>query len=137
MSKRQTKAQASSSRASAGGGFVGGFGSSGFRAGTFGGSASTLSYLGEQPDLTTVSDANVVVNFKNLTKKDSTTKAKALEDLQTFVSTSIGQGQELEEGFLDAWVGEFRPLHVIQYLRILKRLSIAIIKYDCITCLIF
>lgn len=103
MSKRQFKAQASSSRIGGSAGFGGGFGSA---TGAFGGASSPLSYLAEQPDLSTISDANVVVSFKNLSKRDSTTKAKALDELQAYVSTESEQQHELEEGFLDAWVGK-------------------------------
>lgn len=115
MSKRQSKAQASSSRATSSAakpGFGGGFGGFGSSAGTFGGSASPLSYLAEQPDLATVTDSNVVVNFKNLSKKDSTTKAKALEDIHAYVSSCIQSQQDLEEGIIDAWVGESSINHM-------------------------
>lgn len=107
MSKRQFKSQASSSRAAPTANVGGGFGAStGSFAAPFG-SATILSYLGEQPNLAQISDPNVVVNFKNLSKKDSTTKAKALEELQAYV-LSLGESRvELEEQFLDAWVGEF------------------------------
>ncbi|EOO00110.1 putative c3hc4 type (ring finger) zinc finger containing protein [Phaeoacremonium minimum UCRPA7] len=79
MSRSQGKARAVSSK---------GFGSSPAR-GAFGGfstssSGSSLSYLAEPPDFSSISDANVVVSFKNLLKKDSTTKAKALEDLVAY-----------------------------------------------------
>jgi hypothetical protein len=42
-----------------------------------------------------------VVYFRNLSKRDSTTKAKALEDLQAYVSSL---SEPPEEGFLEAWV---------------------------------
>lgn len=99
MSKRQIKAQASSSRA-ASGAFGLGFGST--STSTFGATSSPLSYVTEPPDLSSISDPNVVVAFKNLSKKDSTTKAKALEDIQTYVSSLSGQ---VEEAVLEAWVG--------------------------------
>jgi len=103
MSKKQFKAQASSARASSSAGALGtGFGSTS----GFGSASSALSYLAEQPDLTAVSDPNVVVSFKNLSKKDSTTKAKALEDLQSYIGSLIEQKQEPEEAFLEAWVGK-------------------------------
>jgi len=102
MSKKQFKAQASSSRAFAAGGA---FGSSAGGSSVFGSASSPLSYLAEQPDLLAVSDPNVVVNFKNLSKKDSSTKSKALEELQVYVGSSIDRKQELEEAFLEAWVG--------------------------------
>ncbi|KAH8804720.1 hypothetical protein F5884DRAFT_796984 [Xylogone sp. PMI_703] len=96
MSKRQFKSQASSSRATTGTGF-GGFG--------FASAASSLSYLTAPPDLSTISDANVVVSFKNLLKKDSTTKAKALEDLKAYVQQHpYEKDGGVEEPILDAWV---------------------------------
>jgi hypothetical protein len=99
MSKRQIKAQASSSRA-ASNAFTSGFGSS--PAAAFGVTSSPLSYVSEPPDLSAIWDPNVVVAFKNLSKRDSTTKAKALEDLQTVISSV---GGKVEEGILEAWVG--------------------------------
>ncbi|KAK8163654.1 RING zinc finger protein-like protein [Phyllosticta citrichinensis] len=95
MSKRQAKSHASSSRAAASG-FGGGFGSFS----SFGSSASQLSYVSEPPDLSYISDANTVVLFKNLSKKDSTTKAKALEDLQSHITSPSG----VEDAVLEAWV---------------------------------
>lgn len=94
MSKRQFKSQASSGRVGAG---LGGIGNSGFGATH----SSTLSYIQEPPDYSSISDANVVVAFKNLSKKDGTTKAKALEDLQLYVSSA---DTEIEDGLLEAWV---------------------------------
>lgn len=104
MSKRAFKAQASSSRAfgQAPATFSSSFGST---SAGFGAASSPLSYLGEQPDLSTVSDPNVIVNFKNLSKKDSITKAKALEEILAYVVAQIEKKQDIEDGFLDAWVG--------------------------------
>ena len=99
MSKRQFKSQASSSRAASGVGF-GGFGSVS--------AGSTLSYLADLPNFATLSDANVVVAFKNLTKKDATTKAKALDDLRAHVQAhpfELDGGPE--ESILEAWVWLF------------------------------
>lgn len=98
MSKRQFKSQASSSRAVFGNGAgFGGFGS--------GASRSTLSYLTEPPNLSSISDPNVVVAFKNLLKKDSTTKAKGLEDLRLHVLSSPHEnGGGVEQSILEAWV---------------------------------
>jgi hypothetical protein len=46
-----------------------------------------------------------VVAFKNLSKKDATTKTKALEDLRQFVkSPPPEQGGGVETAILDAWV---------------------------------
>jgi hypothetical protein len=96
MSKRQFKSQASSSRAASGAVF-GGFG--------FTSTGSTLSYLTEPPNLSSITDANVVVGFKNLSKKDATTKSKALEDLRVYVQAHpFEQGGGTEEAVLEAWV---------------------------------
>lgn len=93
MSKRQYKSQASSSRA--------------YSAPAFGtlGSISTISYLAGLPDLNPINDAHVVVAFKSLTKKDPTTKAKALEDFRAYIQAhpyELDGGPE--EPILDAWV---------------------------------
>jgi hypothetical protein len=99
MSKRQFKSQASSSRVDSSAGF-GSFGT------VFAG--STLSYLSEPPNLSSITDANVVVTFKNLLKKDSTTKAKGLEDLRSFVqSHPYDQDGGVEQPILEAWVGHY------------------------------
>ena len=103
MSKKPFKSQASSARAVSGafGGAPDGaaFGIS------FGAVASSpLSYVYEPPDLSRLAEPNIVVAFKNLQKKDATTKAKALEDLQSYVSSlETGKGA-LEEAMLEAWV---------------------------------
>ena len=95
MSKRQFKTQASSGRAS---NAFGRFANPGFGSGH----SSILSFVQEPPDYSSISDANVIVALKNLSKKDGTTKAKALEDLQSYVSSSAS---ETSEPFLEAWVG--------------------------------
>jgi hypothetical protein len=108
MSKRQLKAHASSSRAAPGAGFggFGGFGSSS--------TGSTLSYLFEPPNLSSISDANVIVCFKNLLKKDSTTKSKALEDLLAYVQAHPHEeGGGAEESILEAWVRLLCPAHIV------------------------
>ncbi|PSN61357.1 hypothetical protein BS50DRAFT_504653 [Corynespora cassiicola Philippines] len=97
MSKRQAKSQASSARAASsalGAPF-------GAPPSAFGTASSQLSYVAEPPDLSSISDANVGVCFKNLSKKDSTTKAKALEDLHAYVSSLQ---EPVEEGVLEAWI---------------------------------
>lgn len=100
MSKRQFKSQANSGRV---GSAFGGLGGHGF--GT--GQSSILSYVQEPPDYSGISDGNVAVAFKNLSKKDATTKAKALEDLQSYV---LSPNVELEDGLLEAWVrSDFVP----------------------------
>jgi hypothetical protein len=109
MSKKAFKSQASSSRAvnvafgvsSEDAPFGGGLGSS-----TFGAvSSSPLSYVYEPPDLNGFSEPNVGVAFKNIQKKDGITKAKALEELQTYVSHLEAEKGGLEEAMLEAWVG--------------------------------
>jgi hypothetical protein len=99
MSNRQYKSQASSSRAAAGGGGFGGFGSASS-------SGSVLSYLTPPPDLKYISDPNVVVAFKGLSKKDATTKTKALEDLRAFVESPPEFQAAIESAILEAWVSQ-------------------------------
>ena len=107
MSKKQFKLQASS-RATAGASGASTFGRS--LKNTFGSTVSPLSYITEPPDLSSISDPGIVVAFKNLSKKDSTTKAKALEDLQTYVTLCGVNGRTIEDGVLEAWVGLFCDL---------------------------
>jgi hypothetical protein len=97
MSRRQFKSQASSGRV----GGAAGFGSSAFGSTP----SSTLSYVQEPPDFSLISDPNVVVAFKNALKRDSTTKAKALEDLH---SIHIATANEIEDGVIEAWVSRPR-----------------------------
>lgn len=109
MSKKAFKSQASSSRAvsaafgraSDGSTFGSGFGSSAFGAVA----SSPLSYVYEPPDLSGLSDPNIVVAFKNVQKKDGTTKAKALEEIHTYASSLPTDRRGLEEAMLEAWVG--------------------------------
>lgn len=96
MSKRQLKSHASSSRAASATPNPS-FGQS--LSSSFATPTSPLSYLNELPDLSAISDANIVVLFKNLSKKDSTTKAKALEDLQSLIPKD-----EIEDAVLEAWI---------------------------------
>lgn len=107
MNKKAFKSQASSSRAVSGA-FAGDgavFVSS-TSASAFGAvPSSPLSYVYEPPDLSGFSDPNVGVAFKNLQKKDGTTKAKALEDLQTYISSLGAETGGVEEVVLTAWVG--------------------------------
>ncbi|KAL5117422.1 hypothetical protein ACEQ8H_004738 [Pleosporales sp. CAS-2024a] len=96
MSKRAAKSASSARAASALGSSV--FGAS--SAAAFGVASSPLSYVSEPPHLAAISDPNVVVYFRNLSKRDSTTKAKALEDIQAYVAKVAA----VEEGLLEAWV---------------------------------
>ena len=103
MSKKTFKSQASSGRLPTSG--FGGFGGSAFGSSQ----SSTLSYIQEAPDYSGISDANVVVAFKNLSKRDATTKAKALEDL---LATVGAPDANIEEGLLEAWVKLFPRLSI-------------------------
>ncbi|SMR54765.1 unnamed protein product [Zymoseptoria tritici ST99CH_3D1] len=94
---RKFKSQASSGR-------VGTFGNSGFGSTQ----SSTLSYIQEPLDYSGISDANVVVALKNLTKKDSTTKTKALEDLQAGLVTD----NDISDALLETWVRLFPRLSI-------------------------
>nr|POE74411.1 e3 ubiquitin-protein ligase listerin [Quercus suber] len=114
MSKK-FKTQASSGRAA--GGF-GAFSSSAFASGH----SSVLSYIQETPDYSGIGDANAVVAFKNLSKKDGTTKAKALEDLSTYVSL---EGKEIEENVLESWV-KLYPRLSIDSARRVRQLAAAV-----------
>ncbi|MCJ1380931.1 hypothetical protein MMC17_004040 [Xylographa soralifera] len=112
MSKKQFKSQASSSRAVSTtlGAIFGTSGTGGFAASQpFGGaSASPLSYVYESPDLSGISEPNVVVAFKNLQKKDSRTKAKALEELQSYISSEKLKKSGVEDPILEAWILLYR-----------------------------
>ena len=74
--------------------------------GGFGGAAagSTLSYLTEPPSLTAISDPQVIVSFKNLSKKDATTKSRALDDLRSYVQARPFEQGGVEEAIIEAWV---------------------------------
>lgn len=108
MSKKPFKSQASSSRAISGTfGVHEGSGYSGLGSTlAFGALASSpLSYIYEPPDLSSISEPNIIVALKNLQKRDSTTKSRALEDLQSYV-TQLGVDKGgVEDEMLEAWVG--------------------------------
>ncbi|MCJ1260822.1 hypothetical protein MMC22_000685 [Lobaria immixta] len=108
MSKKSFKTQASSSRA-----FSGALGQPEVASsiGNFGGTSifgavpsSFLSYVYEPPDLSNISEPSVVVALKNLQKKDSTTKSKALKDLQGYVLSLAVESGGVEEAILEAWI---------------------------------
>ncbi|KAI9152149.1 E3 ubiquitin-protein ligase listerin [Paramyrothecium foliicola] len=124
MKRTQAKASARAGfdpGSGSGSGF--GFGGSGAGSG-----ASSLSYLAEPPSFSAVSDPNVVVSLKNLLKKDSTTKAKALEDLLAYVQAHpFDKDGGVEEPVLDVWIQLYARIsidnsrrvrelsHVVQY----------------------
>lgn len=111
MSKKQFRSQASSSRAVSGafeapdgGRASGGAFGSPLSFGTTS-SSSSLSYIYEPLNLSNISAPNVVVAIKNLQKKDSTTKSKALEELQAYITSLSAVQGEVEGSILEAWVG--------------------------------
>ncbi|KAK3324525.1 hypothetical protein B0T19DRAFT_358305 [Cercophora scortea] len=71
--------------------------------GGFSTSSTALSYITPPPDLSNIPQ-DIVVPFKNLTKKDSITKSKALEEIVSYVQNrSDGKNGEIEEPILEAW----------------------------------
>ena len=106
MSKRQYKAQASSDRAVSANVIPVFGGANSSITNSFGKASSPLSYLAEQPNLTALSDPNIVVIFKNLSKKDSITKARGLSDLQSHLSGDEKGEVPMEDALLDAWVSQ-------------------------------
>ncbi len=102
MSKRQHRAQASSSRATSGTNGPAFGASSKLLGSAFLAESSSLSFIREPPDFSGISDANLIVILKNLSKRDSTTRARALEELQSYVGS---QTDEVEDAVLEAWVG--------------------------------
>ena len=101
MSKRQYKVQASSNRA-----FLNASNplqTSSFSAPvTIRSNGSQLSYLSEPPDLSGISNADLVVLVKKLLKKENITKEKALEDILKLFAVS---GEDVDDPFLETWVG--------------------------------
>lgn len=86
---------------------AGGFGSGATAFGGFGSSEgrSTLSYLAEPPSFAGIADPHVVVSFKNVLKKDSTTKAKGLEELISHTQAHpFDKDGGVEEALLGVWV---------------------------------
>ncbi|MCJ1398227.1 hypothetical protein MMC11_001424 [Xylographa trunciseda] len=108
MSKKQFKSLASSSRAFSNtfGATSGTLGDGSFAVSQpFGGaSISPLSYVYEPPDLSSISEPNLVVAFKNLQKKDSITKAKALEELLSYITAEKVKPNGVEDPVLEAWI---------------------------------
>ncbi|KAI2777322.1 Zfp294 protein [Daldinia loculata] len=123
MSRKPAK-----SRAAAGNTFTS-FGSSTFSAFSTASRGADLSYLAEPPNLSSISDANVVVSLKNLQKKDATTKAKALEELVTYVQAHpYERDGGIEEPILEAWV-QLYPRVSIENARRVRELS-HILQYE-------
>lgn len=104
MSKKRAPAKSSTVQSPA-------FGASVFGSTTFGAlssSATLLSYAAEPPDLSDIPDSQMVVLFKNLSKKDEKTKAKALEELQGMLDAQENVGDSV----IGAWVGSLAMLSV-------------------------
>ncbi|ODA81059.1 hypothetical protein RJ55_04021 [Drechmeria coniospora] len=79
--------------------------------GAFGG--TSLSYLAQPPSFAAVSDPHVVVSFKNILKKDSTTKTKGLEDLlQHVLSHPYDDTGGVDEAVLDIWTQLYPRLSI-------------------------
>ncbi|KAJ5789209.1 uncharacterized protein N7518_006220 [Penicillium psychrosexuale] len=107
---RKFKSQASSSRAAASafgsfGGFSGGLPGEGKE-------ASALTYIAVPPDLSRITEQQLVIAFKNLLKKDDITRLKALEELRDHISTLKEKMGTLDDGFLDAWVRIYPRLSI-------------------------
>ncbi|KAG9229306.1 hypothetical protein BJ875DRAFT_202556 [Amylocarpus encephaloides] len=110
MSKRQFKSQASSSRAVPESPF-----------GRLNGTSikSTLSYrAAEFPDLLSISDPNIVVAFKNLSKADGTTKTKALDLLGEYAAQHPNEHGGVEDSILEAWVKLYPRLSINNHRRV-------------------
>ena len=109
MSKKVFKSQASSSRAVFGAysSHEEGFGSRASNTSSIlqGVSSSSLSYVYEPPDLSGITDSTIVILFKNVQKKDATTKAKALEELHSYVQNLTAKKSSIGVCTLEAWVG--------------------------------
>jgi hypothetical protein len=69
----------------------------------FGASSTTLSYLTPPPDFSGIPQ-EIVVPCKNLLKKASTTKEKALQDILAYVQGLGPDGHGLGEPVIDAYV---------------------------------
>ncbi|KAM7195474.1 hypothetical protein V8F33_006644 [Rhypophila sp. PSN 637] len=80
------------------------FGGNSHTGSSFGqGSNFRLSYITPPPALDQI-PSSILVPFKNLQKKDSTTKAKALEDIVAYVRNHSKDDQGIPESVLVAWV---------------------------------
>ncbi|KUJ16723.1 uncharacterized protein LY89DRAFT_616218 [Mollisia scopiformis] len=88
----------------------------------FGGATtrSTLSFTTPPPDISKISDPNLVVSFKSLLKKNDTTLAKALDEIQTYVKSQ--KAGEIEDAIIKAW-SEFYPRTSINNSRRVRELA--------------
>ncbi|KAI9683372.1 MAG: hypothetical protein M1829_005444 [Trizodia sp. TS-e1964] len=83
---------------------------------------TALSFTSDVPDLSHISDPSLIVIFKNLFKKDSTTKAKALEDLQSYFSSQEIKQHGIQNSALEAWITAY-PRASIDNSRRVRQLS--------------
>ncbi|KAK3897962.1 hypothetical protein C8A05DRAFT_38463 [Staphylotrichum tortipilum] len=74
-------------------------------------SSTTLSYLMPPPDFSAIPQ-DVVVPFKNLLKKASTTKEKALQDVLSHVRSLATDGKTLDESIIDVYVELYPRLSI-------------------------
>ncbi|KAF4547461.1 E3 ubiquitin-protein ligase listerin-like protein [Elsinoe fawcettii] len=123
--KKTFKSQASSGRAGFGAGTAGGFGTSAFAS-----QSSPLSHVYEPPNFSTISDPNVVVQLKNLMKKDGKTKSRALEDLISHVTASK---TDIEEGLFTAYIKLYPRLSIDAERRV-RQLSHVLIGHIVAKC---
>ncbi|KAM7183859.1 E3 ubiquitin-protein ligase listerin [Naviculisporaceae sp. PSN 640] len=89
------------------------------------GSQFRLSYITPPPDLAQI-PSEVAVPFKNLLKRDSITKQKALEDIVAYVKGFGGKGEDIPDSVLVAWV-ELYPRTAIDNARRVRELSHSIL----------
>ncbi|KKF96441.1 E3 ubiquitin-protein ligase listerin [Ceratocystis platani] len=92
-----------------------GFGSKSAGSGAFSSleTLSELSYLAPQADTSAISDANVIISFKSLQKKDDTTKTKAMEDLLSYAKAHpFDSNGGVEDAILDAWLTVYARLSI-------------------------
>ncbi|PHH56078.1 E3 ubiquitin-protein ligase listerin [Ceratocystis fimbriata CBS 114723] len=92
-----------------------GFGSKSAGSGAFSSleTLSDLSYLAPQADTSAISDANVIISFKSLQKKDDTTKTKAMEDLLSYAKAHpFDSNGGVEDAILDAWLTVYARLSI-------------------------
>jgi len=101
--KKQYRYQASSGRAASE------VPNAAFGTNAFNTPSSVLSHVYEPPDLSSISDSNVVVYLKGVMKRDGTTKAKALEDIHGFISK---ENVKIEEGLILAWTALYPRLSI-------------------------
>ncbi|KAL2257670.1 hypothetical protein VTK26DRAFT_9328 [Humicola hyalothermophila] len=84
------------------------------RAGGFGGfatSTTTLSYLSPPPDFSSIPQ-DVVVPFKNLLKKASPTREKALQDIFAYLQSRPSDAQELDDAIIGAYIQLYPRLSI-------------------------